>query len=179
MALAAGWGSAITENLDVGLGVKYIDSRIQRSVRTGAADAGLRLKFMLADAWPYVLAASGSNFGGKLRYDLQSDPLPATLRLGQTLRPAKNWLLAFDVVAPNDNRAYPNAGTEVSMPFAEDMTGFLRAGYSGRVSGSDLEGLANFSFGFGLRVQGMGFDYAWAPYGLLGQAHRMGLSYRF
>ncbi|MBI5243398.1 MAG: PorV/PorQ family protein [Elusimicrobia bacterium] len=179
IALTAGWGSTITDNLDIGFALKYIDSRIQRSARTGAADAGIRLKFLLADSWPYVLAASASNFGGKLRYDQRSDPLPAAVRLGQSLRPVKNLLLSFDVVGPSDNKIYPNAGAEVSVPFGEDMVGMLRTGFSGRVSGSDLEGLAGFSFGFGLSAYGFGLDYAWAPYGLLGQAHRMGVSYRF
>jgi len=179
VALAAGWGSTVFENVDLGFAVKYIDSRIQNTARTGAADFGARFRFLILDVWPYAIAFSGSNFGGKLRYNLESDPLPATLRVGQTLRPTKHWLLSFDLVDPSDNKIYPNAGTEFSVPFGEDITGFLRAGYSGRVSGSDLEGLASASFGFGLRVNGLGFDYTWAPYGLLGQANRLGVSYKF
>jgi len=179
MAFTAGWGSTVIENVDLGFALKYVDSRIVSSARTGAVDFGARFRFMLADLWPYTLSVSGANFGGKLRYRQASDPLPISVRVGQSARILKNWVLAVDVVGPNDSKIYPNVGSELSWRFPGDITGLVRAGFSGRVSSADLDGVAGISFGFGVAAQGFGFDYAWAPYGALGMTHRMGLSYRF
>lgn len=177
-ALLAGWGAAIGDVLDIGLGLKYVDSRIQGSARTGAVDAGMRLRFTLAEEWPYVLALSASNLGGTLRFREQSDPLPAILRVGQTLRPLKSWLISVDAVAPRDNAPYPAVGTEVSLTVGEEMSGALRGGWSQRTRW-DLDGLSGISFGFAFNWSSLGIDYAWAPYGVLGQANRLTLNYRF
>ncbi|MFA6029303.1 MAG: PorV/PorQ family protein [Elusimicrobiota bacterium] len=178
LAVMAGWGASLSEHLDAGIAIKFIDSRITRSARSGAADAGLRWHTLLGDQWPYVAAFSGSNFGGRLRYREKTEQLPTVLRFGQSLRLMRNWLLAVDAVGPSDGRPYANVGSETSWPFT-DATAFVRAGWSGRTMMSDLDGITGFSFGFGARLAGGGFDYAWAPYGVLGQAHRFAFTYRF
>lgn len=178
VALMAAWGASVSEDLDIGFGLKYVDSRIQGTARTGAVDLGTRLRFELAEEWPYVLALSASNLGGTLRFREQSDPLPAVIRLGQTLRPLKPWLISVDAVAPRDNAPYPAVGTEVSLPVGEEMSAALRGGWSQRTRG-DLDGLSGMSFGFAFNWASLGLDYAWAPYGVLGQTNRLTLNYRF
>jgi hypothetical protein len=51
----------------------------------------------------------------------------------------------------------------------------IRAGYR---TGSDYDGFSGLRAGLGITWHGIGIDYAYAPYGKLGAAHRVALSYR-
>lgn len=178
LSVMAGWGASLTEVLDLGLTLKYVDCQIQSSARTGAADVGARLRLHLLE-WPYVFSFSAHNMGGKLRFHDERDPLPLTLRIGNTLRPIKQWLLSADVVFQRDNRVYANLGTEARIPIEDNLAVAIRGGWSGRTSSGDLDGLTGLSFGAGLEIFGLGADYAWAPFGLLGDTHRISLGFKF
>ncbi|MFH1725851.1 MAG: PorV/PorQ family protein [Elusimicrobiota bacterium] len=177
-AFMVGWGGTLTEILDLGLTVKYINSTIKASARTGAADAGLRLRLHVVDR-PYVLALSAHNLGGSLRFHQQSAPLPTTFRIGQSIRAARPWLVSFDIVVPRDNDPYPAFGTEATFEIDDGLSTAVRGGWSGRTSSGDLDGMAGITFGAGMQLRDFGADYAWVPFGVLGHTHRVSLSYRF
>ena len=56
---------------------------------------------------------------------------------------------------------------------------FVRAGYRMRSWGSPYDMISGFSFGTGVRVSGIIFDYALVPYGDLGLTHRVTAGYSF
>lgn len=178
MAAMAGWGATVTDYLDLGIGLKYVDSRIQAAAKTGTVDIGARMRLDVM-GMPYTAALAGRNLAGRLRYHEQSDPLPMDVRLGQMIRPIPHWLVSLDIAFPRDNDWYPAFGTEYSIPFEKDLTGFLRIGYDGRVSPGDLEGIAGMSVGFGAAIKNWNVDYGWVPYGELGHTHRFSLSAKF
>lgn len=178
VAVTAGWGGTLTELFDLGMSLKYIDSRIQAAAKTGTLDAGARLRLELV-GMPYTAAVVARNLGGELRFHRQQDPLPLDVRFGQALRPTPNLLLSLDVVFPRDNGWYPSFGLEGAFPIDKGVAVAGRAGYDGRTSGDDLDGLANFSLGTGLAVKGWNIDYGWVPFGALGHTHRFSLAYRF
>lgn len=177
-AFIGGWGGALTDSLDVGVSLKYIDSRIKATARTGAIDAGARYRTHLGPL-PLTLAVNGRNYGGALKFRNQQDPLPASVRLAAALRPAPFWVIAAEGVFPRDNDPYTSLGSEMAVPLDLDVTVVLRGGWSGRTSSGDLEGMAGVSFGAGLGLNAMRVDYAWVPFGLLGNTHRFTLGYRF
>lgn len=178
VAIATGWGGTLTDLFDVGVSLKYVDSRIQAAAKTGALDAGARVRLELV-GMPYTAAFAVRNVGGQLRFHQQRDPLPMDVRLGQTLRPSANVLLSLDVAFPRDDDWYPAFGMEGLVPIDKDVAAALRAGYDGRVSANDLDGVANFCLGAGLAVKGWNIDYGWVPFGALGHTHRFSLAYRF
>lgn len=177
LAVGAAWGAALERDLDIGIGVKYISSKLRRSATTGAADLGVRYRLRVGDR-PWTLALAVQNVGGSLRYSEESTPLPTTVAIAQSFRLTKKISLTADLVAPRDNAIYPAFGAEFRLPLDPDMALSWRIGYDGR-NGSGLEGLSRIAVGGGLNLSRFGFDYAWAPYGLLGDAHRLSLSYRF
>lgn len=178
MAAMAGWGATLTDYLDLGIALKYVDSRIQAAAKTGSLDLGARVRLDVL-GMPYTAALAGRNMAGRLRYHEQTDPLPMDVRLGQMIRPIPQWLVSLDVAFPRDNDWYPAFGTEFAIPIEKDLTGFLRAGYDGRVSPGDLEGIAGMSVGFGAGIKNWNIDYGWVPYGALGHTHRFSLSAKF
>ncbi|MBI3551366.1 MAG: PorV/PorQ family protein [Elusimicrobia bacterium] len=177
-AFIAGWGLPLTKNLDVGISGKYITSRVEESAETGAFDLGARLHFLLF-TMPYTISAGISNLGGRLRFIKEQELLPTTLTVGNTLRPTKNSVLSFDMVAPRDGDPYPALGAEYRVPVDPGMAFALRVGYQHRTNTNDISGATSLSAGAGATFSRFSVDYAWLPYGALGDTHRFSLSYRF
>ncbi|MBI3299123.1 MAG: PorV/PorQ family protein [Elusimicrobia bacterium] len=177
-AFMAGWGGTVTEILDLGVALKFVDSRITAAAKTGAVDAGARLRLELL-GMPYTAAVVARNMGGTLRFHEQDDPLPMDIRVGQTLRPFSYWLLSLDLAFPRDNTYYPSFGTEFIAQLEKEVAASVRMGYDGRISPSDLDGVAAFSLGAGCVIKGWSADYAWVPFGDLGHTHRFSLAFKF
>jgi tetratricopeptide (TPR) repeat protein len=56
---------------------------------------------------------------------------------------------------------------------------FLRAGYQGFLSNNAIDGLSGLALGAGIQLAGFTLDYAYLPYGNLGDSHRFSISYPF
>ena len=87
--------------------------------------------------------------------------------------------ITLDLNAPRDRSLYPCFGLEWRVPMQQGLSAALRAGYDGRLSGTDSGGVTGVAFGAGLGFQRFGFDYGWSPAGGLGSIHKLSLSYRF
>lgn len=94
--------------------------------------------------------------------------LSKSLRGGIALK-LGNIALSADAVSPNDNDTYFCAGAEFHLG---DLV-VLRGGYT---SGQDTgEG---YTAGVGFNTSRLSVDYAYVPYGDLGDTHRVSLSMR-
>jgi len=173
-----GWGLPLTRHLDVGISGKYITSRIEETATTGAFDAGARLHLLLFTL-PYTLSAGVQNLGGKVHFIAQQDALPTNITIGNSLRPTKNSVVSFDMVAPRDGEPYFALGGEYRVPVDPGLSFAVRLGWQNRASASDLNGFTDFSAGGGVTLSKFTIDYAWVPYGVLGDTQRFTFSYRF
>lgn len=168
-------------NLDVGLAGKYITARIDKAAYTAALDLGLRFRL----SQRVTLAGSAANLGKGLKYNLRTDSLPTTARLGAGLALPYGVLLAADLIAPKGAAAHLGAGAEYciyDMVNAETSDGvrfLLRGGYNGRNSSSKLNGAAGWSAGAGFEFSTWAVDYAWSSFGDLGATHRISLAKQF
>ena len=179
MAVFIAWGATLTRGLDVGVGLKYVSSKIQSTAQTGAADVGARWRTWLPGDIPYALSLSAQNIAGQLKFRELADPLPLIVTVGQALKVTKGMTVTLDINAPRDRSMYPAFGFEWRVPMQQGLSAALRAGYDGRLGGADAGGLTGVCFGGGLGVQRFGFDYGWSPAGGLGSTHKLSLSYRF
>ena len=95
VALTGGFGHKVN-GYGLGASVKYVQSTLVDTAQTLTADGGV----MSPSFWKDRLRVGGSvaNFGGKIKYDKESAPLPLTLRGGIEARPWKGWTGALDVV---------------------------------------------------------------------------------
>jgi hypothetical protein len=178
-AFTVAWGATMLRGLDAGVGLKYVSSKISGSAQTGAVDAGVRWRTWLPGDFPYALALTVANAGGKLKFRDASDPLPLTVAVGQAVKPVKSLTLTLDLVAPRDRALYPAFGAEWKAPMQQGLAGALRLGYDGRLGRADAEGMSGLTFGGGLSIKRFGLDYAWAPAGFLGHTHKLTFSLRF
>jgi len=102
--------------------------------------------------------------------NLGDDPLPLMVRGGFVWMCSSALITAVELEMPNDNDALIRAGFEwqITPQFA------LRAGYHGNQD----EG-SGITLGFGLRIQKFTFDYAYVPFGDLGNTNRVSLAVRW
>ncbi|MBI4374858.1 MAG: PorV/PorQ family protein [Elusimicrobia bacterium] len=152
---------------------RFIDSEIVESARTSTFDLGAR--YRINDEW--VAAASGRQIGGSLKYEQESDPLPTQIAAGFGWTPSPGWRLAADLIYPLYQPSFMAFGSEYTWSVAPELSLSLRAGANTKTP--DLGILSNLKAGFGLRYRAIEVDYALHAGGELGQAHLIGLGYRF
>jgi len=165
-------------DLDLGVTAKFVESKIASTAQTFAADAGVRWRTTLAER-PLALAAAVRNAGGSLKYQSEAEPLPLTVALGSAWRPSDSVLVDLDLSLPNDNKAVVGLGAELTQPVNPDMKAAFRLGYRTLDTDAGLGGLTGLSAGAGLSFDFFRVDYAWVPFGTLGNSHRIGLTFRF
>lgn len=119
---------------------------------------------------------SALNVGGHLKYERESERLPTSFRAGAAMRPIKNLLITTDWIVPRSNTAYAAAGTEWVAVDSRTMSFILRAGLNG-LRGRDLTGAA-VSGGAGFHLSPCQLDYAFVPFGELGDTHEIMLTFR-
>lgn len=175
MAIAVSYGKAITESLMLGGTVKMLSSKIDDESASGvAADLGALMKTGVEGL---NVGLAITNLGGEYKFIDEGDPLPMMIKLGAGYKVLNDALtLAADVIYPNDNDVLFGAGMEYAIKFGEGGALALRTGYK---TGVDTGGLSGLGAGIGISYQMFGFDFAWTPYGDLGDAMRGSLSLKF
>ncbi|MFH1562224.1 MAG: PorV/PorQ family protein [Nitrospirota bacterium] len=173
LSAAYSFGKKIRDDLAIGGTFKGITTKIaDKKANTFAVDFGV----LYNTTKPGLnLGAVVRNLGPKIKYIKEGDSLPLALKGGLSYHltdaPAT---LVCDVTIPNDNDAYIGFGGE----YVVKEVLALRAGYK---SGPQDEG-SGLSAGFGLlieKVSQLTFEYAYQPYGELGDSHYVSLQRRF
>lgn len=195
MALSLGWGHKFDvsgKDLNVGAALKYITSDLGDTTGVGlsignkdakadtvAVDLGVMAPLgepesMMGGSLQGSLAVL--NLGGELKYANEGDPLPLNIKPGVAWKgkaggKALNAVLDADLIV-NDSVNLINLGFEYWM--IEQLG--LRAGYQ---LGRDKGAGPGIGAGLGFRHAGLGVDYAFVPFGDLGDTHRVSLSLKF
>jgi hypothetical protein len=140
-----------------------------------AADAGLLRDFSWRGA-PLTAGFTMQNLGPGIKLDRQRYGLPLVFRGGLSGRvPGLGALLALDAEKQVDD--YPSLALGGEFPLTSRLA--LRAGYRARLYGNEAGAWSGFSAGAGIAFEKVTLDYAFTPFGDLGNAHRFSLTYRF
>jgi hypothetical protein len=179
MALSIGWAGKRAMGpgrLHLGAAVKYISSDLEvKTAKTGALDMGAIYSFRENRGLSLSLAVL--NLGGKLKFDKESDPLPLNVK------PGLAWKRDFErmgrLTAALDADLLVNDGIAFVQPGLEwwaHPSLALRTGYQ---FGRDEDAGSGLGAGVGLKIMNLGIDYAFVPYGDLGDTHRISLGMKF
>lgn len=178
-AYALSYSYAPNDRLSLGLTGKYIHQSIDSySGNAMAADLGVLYRVNPHTEKPITLAASIRNLGNRIGYvSTETDPLPTTVVLAGAAALTKNHTMELDLGKSRDGDLYGAFGTEFRHNLTEGITGAFRAGYTSirRESG----GLNGVTAGAGLAFKKTNFDFAWIPFGDLGNAFRFSLLVKF
>jgi hypothetical protein len=163
LAVTAGYGKKINK-LFIGGNIKGIYQKIKDNTATGMAmDIGI-----LYDINNIRVGACIQNIGTKLKFDKVADSLPVTIRTGTAFTLLDDRILiSMDITKPVDNDIRINMGIEYKI--MERV--MIRCGYN---SDNDLDDGLSAGIGFVTsRSAGWYFDYAFVPYGDIGNTHRV------
>lgn len=121
------------------------------------------------------LGLAVQNLGTQLKLYKESFDLPLMYRGGAAYRLKERIWLAAEVVNAASGLTVAG-GAEGELPVSPTETAFGRLGY--KAGGAKSAG-SGISAGVGLQSGNLRFDYAFAPFGDLGDTHRLTVSFRF
>lgn len=178
-AYSAAYARGFSERLSAGVTGKFISQSIDAYRGNAfAADAGLLYR---AGEDPEALVVGGAvkNAGSKIGYvAAEKDPLPTSMSFGAAWRPLRKTLLvSLEAGKVYDADPYGALGLEGRKSFGDGASAALRFGYNS--SRRDLGAMSGVSAGAGLSLPKADFDFAWVPFGPLGDSFRFSLLVKF
>lgn len=174
IAAQAGLSYILTKRVYVGAQAKIFSQSVDsESVSTVGGDIGIVAR---GDYFRY--AFSVMNLGPKIKLDEHSFDLPRTIRAGISREFFKGFRAGAEYIDYIDSGASIALGSEYAISIRQDdlQHVFLRAGYA---SGRDSNAGSGLSAGIGFQTSDLRVDYAFVPYGDIGNLHRFSLSLFF
>lgn len=170
------YGRMLTETLSTGLTGRWIRSSIAgTSAQTFSGDLGVYKRF---DNRPFTLGFAARNIGGKLKFNEEGDPLPLTIDAGAGLHlMSDRLLLSGNVKHVRDTGIKFGVGSEWRMSLRDKFRCALRAGFNN--TAVDTNGASGLSIGAGAGYKKFTLDFAWVPFGDLGNTFRYAAHFKF
>jgi len=176
LALSGGYARRLKDGYSAGAAVKLIRQSIDDETGYSAAlDLGLLREF----AWrggDYTAGLAVLNLGPGIKFSERRYGLPLVFKAGLSRRLDESGaLLSVEADQPVDN--YLSLAAGVEYPLTSRLA--LRTGYRYRLHGNELGAWSGFSAGAGVAFERLTFDYAFTPFGVLGNSHRFSINLRF
>lgn len=170
LAFSATYARTLRDFLDLGATVKILNERLaDHSASAFAVDLGAKWRPPVPGL---TLGLSLSNLGTSLKFVRESDDLPITLRLGAGYRSSGGrWGLVGDVVWVKNQDFEGKIGGEVWV-WPEHLA--FRAG-----ANSANDAGRGFTVGAAFKWNDLNLDYAYVPFGSLGDQNLISLAYDF
>ncbi len=175
-AYALSYARNMGPQLSLGLTARYLKQEID-SASAGAwgGDAGILKRL---ERYPVSVGLAVLHFGQEVKFNEEGDPQPLTIDLGFGVDLFRDRLkLGLNTKKPRDNDMQYGVGSEWKQPLGEDFRAALRAGYNS--AGTDPDGTTGISLGAGLGFRQIDFDFAWVPFGDLGNTFRYAIVAKF
>jgi len=167
----------ISKRIAGGLNVKWISQKIDTDLAQGlGADAGILWQPLTS---PLTLGLAVQNLGNEIKFNEVSDPLPLNYKFGFGYKIFNDKIvLGLDFNLARDNDLRTCIGAEYNLSLKNEIGISIRSGYR-TIASEQLGGLSGLSAGLGIIWRYFGFDFAWVPYGELGDTFRYCLRGKF
>jgi hypothetical protein len=167
-----GWGGELMKGLDLGAALKGTALNVaSNSYVAFAGDAGIQWRPMPA----LSLGADAANLGTAVA----GNSLASALRLGASYR--LDFSRESSLLTALGAQVEPQGVSRVQVGAEQTLFSLLaiRLGYQASLADNQILGLTGLSAGLGFTLSGFVLDYAYLPFGDLGAAQRISLSYHF
>ena len=175
-AYTMSYAHKINNGLALGLTGRWISQEIDTaSASTWSGDAGI---FKRSDESPFTFGLAVRHFGQGVKFNEETDPLPLTIDGGAAVSMSFDRLiLATNVRKARDADVQFGVGTEWRDSIFGKIRYAGRAGYNS--ANTDADGANGLSLGAGLGYKKFDFDFAWIPFGDLGNTFRYAAHVKF
>jgi hypothetical protein len=172
--LGLSFGKRLNDSISIGVNAKFLQEKIdEEKAQAFALDLG-GLYFVPGSG--LILGLNVQHLGSKMKFIEESFSLPLNVKVGAAYRLIDGALtFATDVNQPTDGDMNMGMGVEYKIMGVLN----LRSGYRYTVGGNDLGTASGLRAGIGIEFRDYKLDYAFVPYGELGQAHRISLLANF
>lgn len=177
-----GWGQSIADLTDserdvsIGVAARYFHSDLVAHADGFAGDIGMQAHYV-ETRMPGHFALTVQNVGRGQKFDRVRDSTPMQVKLGGAVLPTRILTVSLDGFFPVANQPYAAAGMEMALEPSRNLKAFLRGGYNSRTQFAGLDGLRGLTLGGGILAGALSFDYAFVPFGPLGNAHRFSVGW--
>jgi len=166
------WGRRQTSNLALGVSVKAVQEKLDTETAMSVmGDVGGIYRF--DRQWRGAVVVQ--NMGSSGKFISEAVPAPLRGRAAVHWTPEEWMFWEVDGVMNGDGSSEALLGGE----FHWEQMAFFRLGYRYPFQNNDLGIATGFSVGVGFQAGPFGADYAFLPYGDLGDSHRFAVSWRF
>ncbi|MDD5492083.1 MAG: PorV/PorQ family protein [bacterium] len=157
-----------------GTNLKMFQQKIESEKANGYAfDFGAIYKL-----WPRLaFGLNVQNIGPGVKFVQEKDPLPLTIKAGAAYIFVEN-VLTLSTDAKYQPKEESKISENVGMEYWVNSNLALRVGYD-TANISDIENFNGITAGLGFQVAGFNLHYAWMPYGILGDTHRISVGYKW
>ncbi|MDO8803553.1 MAG: PorV/PorQ family protein [Elusimicrobiota bacterium] len=170
--VSLGAALALGDNFSGGAAFKSVRQKADNeNAAAFAADAGLLYS---GPEWRFALAME--NLGSRLKLYHTSFSLPLAYKAAAAYRANHFAWLTAQLTHRAAGGIGVSAGAEYEVAVTERDSVFARAGYK---SGGDADSGSGITFGLGVGNPDLKFDYAFTPFGDVGNVHRISLSAKF
>lgn len=178
---AVSYAYGFNRQLGVGVTGKVISQSLDTYSATAfAADAGVLYKLNPDGERPVSAAFVVKNLGSSLSFTSagKADRLPTSATLGLAMKVIPNRLnLNIEGTKYRDTTYVGAFGAEYVHPLMDNVSGAFRTGYTSQRS--NVSGLNGLTMGAGINFHKASFDFAWLPFGNLGNTFRYSLLVKF
>lgn len=174
IALSAAWGRQFSDKILLGAALKYISEFLDmENVQGISLDIGGLYRIQEG----FQAGLSVQNFGIQMVEKGDSDPMPLLLRAGVSRKLLEDRLVLLSDI--NLGLVDQTSSLSIGGEYKVSEMFYPRLGYKFRMSNNNLDAIAGFSAGFGLKYKSYRFDYAFVPYGELGFTHCLDFGIKF
>jgi len=169
LLLMLSYGTKLSKSMSFGINAKFLQEKIdEEKAQAFAVDFG----GMYSSDSGLIVGLNVQHIGTKMKFVEESFGLPLNFNFGVAYKLIDGTLtLAADSNIPTDNDMDIGFGANYRIMGIFD----LRAGYRYTVGGNDLGAVSGLRAGVGFGVGSYRLDYAFVPYGDLGQTHKISL----
>ncbi|MDI6781928.1 MAG: PorV/PorQ family protein [bacterium] len=164
----------VSKNMSIGSGFKYLQEQLDNNTaHAGALDLGC----LYTPNNSLCLALSIQNIGYRIQMDKDEFTLPLMYRTGAAW---KNEVACFGIELNKARNRELRGCAGIELRINNPIT--LRCGYqflTDNEHGSFKDMPEKLSLGFGVKIGRTIMDYAFAPYGVLEDTHRVSISTKF
>lgn len=169
LLFALSYGGKINKSISVGFNAKLLQEKIdEQKAQAFAVDIG----GIYSVDNKFLVGVNLQHLGTKMKFIEESYGLPLNINFGVAYKLLDSALtLAVDSNIPSDNDVDVGFGAGYKIMGMFDV----RFGYRYTFGGNDLGTASGLRAGVGFGISNYKLDYAFVPYGELGQSHRISL----